>query len=255
METLDLPEVVTNGELAPAVIPVGDLSALEKKIEQGLAAYQRIIKMAIKYTHAGDWVNQAGIPYLMSTGAERIARPFGIYVKGVTLTKEPRSDAKGEYYIYLCKGTVGSKLLDSEVEFEGTCSSRDKFFGMTGKTLKPIEDVSEVDIRKKAYTNMFINGVTRLLGLRRLTWNFLAECGIKQADAAKVDYGGAGATTTISDGQIKMIYGKMKGLADLGADKAAVLNDFLGEFQVKEVKNLPKNKMNDAIVWLDSWKV
>src|SRR5574343_1975727 len=182
--------MVTNGELTPITSPEADLSALEAKIEKGLAAYQRILKTAIRYTHAGDWVNQAGIPYLMSTGAERIARPFGIYVKNVMLTKETRNDAKGEYYIYLCKGIVGSNLLGSEIEFEGTCSSRDKFFGMVGKTLKPIEDVSEVDIRKKAYTNMFINGVTRFLGLRRLTWQFLSECGIKQADAAKVEYGG-----------------------------------------------------------------
>jgi len=252
-------ELVTNGEMQQDLMPVGDLPALEKRIESGLAAYHRILKMAVKYTHAGDWVDQNGVPYLMATGAERIARPFGISVQNTKTWREDREDNKGKYYIYFCRAVVGSKLLDAELTFEGTCSSRDKFFAMTkvdGKSvLRPTEDVDETNIRKKAWTNMFINGVTRLLGLRRLTFAFLAECGIVKAEAARVDYGGKGASDTISEAQGKLLYAKAKSKTDGGASMEMIKEDFKKEFGVDDFRALPKNRMNDALAFIEAIKV
>lgn len=255
METIETESVSMSEFKGQELVPAGDLPALEQRIEKGLAAYQRILGMAIKYTHAGDWANLGGKPYLMSPGAERIARPFGIWVNAPKTWKEDREDAKGKYYIYFCQATVGSKLLDASLDIEGSCDSRDKFFAMSGKELKPIEEVSEKDIRKKAYTNMFVNGVTRLLGLRQLKWDFLEKCGIKRDETAKVEYGGKGAIDAISESQSKLLYAKCKNKIDAGASMEIIKEDFKQAFGVAEFKSLPKNKMNDAIAWIDAIKV
>lgn len=262
METLDVDPISTSEIKAQDLVPIGDLSALEKRIESGLAAYQRILGMAIKYTHAGDWADLGGKPYLMSQGAERIARPFGVWVSKPVIWREDRDDAKGKYYIYFCQATVGSKLLDASLDIEGSCDSRDKFFatstayenGQKVTIVKPIEDVSEKDIRKKAYTNMFVNGVTRLLGMRQLQWSFLEANGIKKDQIAKVEYGGKGATDTITEAQGKLLYAKAKQKTDAGASMDVIKADFKTAFGVDDFKALPKNKMNDALAWIEAIK-
>ena len=44
------------------------------------------------------------------------------------------------------------------------------------------------DVKKSAYTNCIANGVSRLLGIRNMTWPELAEAGILKENAGKVDY-------------------------------------------------------------------
>ena len=248
-------EPVSTSELAGQMVPVGDLSALEQRIECELKAYRRILGLAIANTHSGDWANLGGKPYLMSQGAERIARPFGVWISKPQTWREDREDAKGKYYIYFCLATVGSKLLDAHMDIEGSCDSRDQFFAMSGGKLKPIEDVSEKNIRKKAYTNMFINGVTRLLGMRQLTWAFLEANGIKRGETAKVEYGGKGAKETITEGAQKILDAKLKAKVSQGAAQEIIMKDFQTEFGVTEFKDLPRAKMNDAIAYLDGIKI
>lgn len=252
---MDEQEFVSSGDFTQQDGTAGDLVALEKRVEGQLVAYDRLLKATVSRTLPSDWVDQSGIPYLMATGAERIARPWGIYIKNVQVTKEDRSDAKGDYFIYWAKGIVGSRLLDSELEFMGSCSSRDKFFGLKDGQLKEIEDVDETNIRKKAWNNLFINGVTRLLGLRRLSWQFLKDCGIEKTGVTRVDYGGKGATTNVSEAQTKLLYAKMMGKVKEGASEEVMKEDFEKQFGVKEFKDLPKNKMNDAIAFFEEIKI
>ncbi len=263
MESFDT-DLVTNGDFQVGGVPaVQDLAAQESKIIQALAAYHNILKAALKYTHAGDWVNLGGKPYLLATGAERIARPFGVYLTGVKFSKEERTDANGKYFMYFCLGTVGSRLLGAELTFEGTCSSRDKFFGTFTETrdgqkvtvLKPLEDVSEPDIKKKAWNNMFVNGITRLLGLRGLKWELLAESGIKQGETASVQYGGKGASETISEAQGKLLYVKLKAKEIDHAIFCKEMGLMDKDDKPTGVNALPKNKMNDALSWIESLKV
>jgi hypothetical protein len=266
METTDI-DFVTCEEVSgpPALVPMGekDLVNIADRIEGSLQAYQRILAKAIQFTHAGDWVDQNGKPYLMGSGAERIARPFGISISKPKIWREDRKDAKGDFYIYFCQAVVGSRALDVEMTFEGSCSSRDRFFAQVTTyqnnqkvtNLRPAEDIDETNIRKKAYTNMFVNGVTRLLGIRGLQWSFLEECGIKKAEAARVEYGGKGAAETISDKQAGLLAAKLKEKQDLGADGAALKAEFCKEFKIKALKELPRGKMNDVLAWIESIKV
>ena len=81
----------------------------------------------------------------------------------------------------------------------GTRSSKDKFFSTRykwnedTKKKEPIElpasEIDKGDVKKGAYTNCIGNGVTRLLGIRSLTYDDLRDSGIDISKITKIDYG------------------------------------------------------------------
>lgn len=149
--------------------------------------FDKVLQVAIQSTGNSDWVDQQGKPYLQSSGAEKVARRFGVKICDVTCEREDLEDEKGKYYLYTFfgKAYLGEK---EHIEAIGTCSSRDKFFGTTRGSLKLIQDVDLPNIKKKAYTNLFVNAVTRLLGLRNLTWDELSKFGISKDGKSSVKY-------------------------------------------------------------------
>jgi len=86
------------------------------------------------------------------------------------------------------------------MEAIGSCSSRDKFFAYVSEirdrngnvireaSWKPLSEIDETNVMKAAYTNLLVNGITRLLGIRNLTWDDLKEFGIDKDKVAKVEY-------------------------------------------------------------------
>jgi len=257
------PEFVTAGELVvqpeSGFDPLVNIQRLEKQLD----AYKKLVGIAIKYTDSADWCDQNGTPYLLVSGASKIAAPFGISISPPAFTREVRHDLKGEWYFYTCHLVAKCNVLGIERGFIGTCSSRDKFFAsisewVEGKkinTLKPIEEVDEGNIKKKSYTNAFNNAVQNLLGLKKLTWEYLAQSQIKKGEATRVDYTGKGATDFISEAQGKLLYAKAKNKCDAGASMEIIKEDFKVEFKVDEFKLLPKGKMNDALAWIEAIKV
>lgn len=168
-----------------------DLENAIKKAERMETLVRKIKTLAIKQTNSHDWVDMQGKPYLQSSGAEKIARMFGIswricegYPK-----KETMQDEKGSYYIYSYKGefVMGGK----SIEIIGTCSQRDKLFGKDSKAengLKPASEIDETNVIKKANTNMIVRGITTILGIRNLTWDEVNNGGVDQKQTNKVVY-------------------------------------------------------------------
>lgn len=168
-----------------------DLENAIKKAERMETLVRKIKTLAIKQTNSHDWVDMQGKPYLQSSGAEKIARMFGIswricegYPK-----KETMQDEKGSYYIYSYKGefVMGGK----SIEIIGTCSQRDKLFGKDNKAengLKPASEIDETNVIKKANTNMIVRGITTILGIRNLTWDEVNNGGVDQKQTNKVVY-------------------------------------------------------------------
>jgi len=63
------------------------------------------------------------------------------------------------------------------------------------KTELPISEIDQGDIKKSAYTNCIGNGITRLLGIRNLTYADLEEfAGIRKEQITKVEYKKNGKT-------------------------------------------------------------
>jgi len=165
-----------------------DLEAAIKTAERTEELVRKIKILAIKQTNKHDWIDQAGKPYLQASGAEKIARLFGISwrICSEYPKKETISDENGNYYMYVYKGefTMGGK----SIEVVGTCSQKDKFFGKTKEGLKPLSEIDECNISRKAYTNMVGRGIKTILGIRSLTWEEVNGGNIKQSDIAKVEY-------------------------------------------------------------------
>lgn len=185
---------ITNAEMVPQA-PIASESDLELAIKNAERLEELIRKVkiiAIKSTNKNDWVDMGGKPYLQSSGAEKIARQFGIswricegYPK-----KEMTNDEKETFYQYVCKGefSMGGKTI----EVIGTCSQRDKFFGKTKEGFRPLSEIDECSVLKKSITNMRANGITMILGIRNLTWDEINAGGITQSASAAVTYKGTG---------------------------------------------------------------
>lgn len=160
----------------------------------------KLIDWALRSTNHQDWVDQNGKPWLQGSGAEKVARRFGIKWSGLVYEKIISEDEKGKFYFYKVTGNMRIAIGDlDEIEAIGTCSSKDQFFAVKyegdEKVFKPLSEVDETNIMKSAFTNFIINGVTRLLGLRNLSWEQVKKAGVDISKIAKVEYAGSQEST------------------------------------------------------------
>ena len=180
--------IVANGAEVPAI---GDstLLALAEQAEKRVMALNKIKRAALLATNARDWTDQNGNPYLQVSGAEKVARVFGIAWK----IDEPIMEIEESgHFSYTYKGYF--TVAGATIEAIGTRSSKDPFFkryagrGDDRHELPPSE-LDKGDLKKAAYTNLLGNGITRLLGLRNLTWEDIKEyAGITKDQVGRVDY-------------------------------------------------------------------
>jgi hypothetical protein len=186
--------------------PITDdtLISLAEQAEKRIDAMNKIKRVAIKLTNRHDWTDQGGKPYLQVSGAEKIARMFGISWR---ISEPIKETIEGGHFSFTYKGYFS--LAGATIEAIGTRSSKDGFFKKYGyengqKQELPASEIDAGDVKKSAYTNCIGNGITRLLGIRNLTYEDLREfAGLSQADLGRVDY-------------------KKKGKADAGIQEESV---------------------------------
>ena len=160
------------------------LIEISQQAEKRIEAMKNIKAMALRLTNAHDWVDQGGKPYLQVSGSEKIARLFGISWRFIGDIQ--RKDEESGHFSF----EVPMEFLmgGASIEFRGSRSSKDPFFSKKyGKDIPPLE-IDRTDVMKAAITNTIGNGITRLLGIRNLTWADLEEGKIKQEDVGKVEY-------------------------------------------------------------------
>jgi len=161
--------------------------------EKRALAVKKIKQQALRLTNEGDWVDQGGRPYLQSSGAEKIARLFGISWRFIG---EPQKFVEEDGH-FRYEVSMEFILGDSAIEVRGSRSSKDPFFTTRYKTLPdgkkekieiPPSEIDAGDVLKSAITNSIANGITRILGIRNLTWEDLKEGGIDISKITKVEY-------------------------------------------------------------------
>jgi len=170
------------------ILVIEDAEDLISIAQRRVETVQRIIEVALKITSYRDWVNQSGSPYLVHSGAEKVARLFGVTLADIKTEKIIAEDTKGKYYIYK---TTGKAILPGKfdsIEALGTCSQRDKFFAKSGEEWRDTLEIDETNIMKASYSNFVVNAITHLLGLRNLTWEQLKEANISEDQVQKIDY-------------------------------------------------------------------
>lgn len=176
-----------------APLDFDSLLTVADKAEKRIEAVRKIKTLALKVTNEQDWVNEQGKPYLQSSGAEKIRGLFGIS----WIIEEPLKEVYEDgHYAFTYKGEFS--LAGVSIEVIGSRSSKDSFFttryqyvkGQEGKqrvTLPPSE-VDECDVKKSALTNLIGNGITRILGIRNLTWEDLQSVGLNVQKIQEVRY-------------------------------------------------------------------
>lgn len=175
-------EIIDVNAEVPAIMD-SELVTIADGAEKRVAAIRKIKQYAIAVTNQRDWIDQGGKPYLQVSGAEKIARVFGISWR----IDEPsiHNDEDG-HYSYTYKGYF--RLGNTEIEAIGTRSSKDPFFSRKGGEDVPPSEVNRNNVKKSAYTNCLGNGITRLLGIRNMTWEELSGANIEKEKAGKVEY-------------------------------------------------------------------
>jgi len=162
--------------------------------EKRIDAVMKIKRVSLKVTNARDWTDQQGNPYLQVSGSEKIANLFNISwrIDEPLYEEEPNGHFTWTYKGYF---TLGGR----SIEAIGTRSSKDAFFNKyeylkiegqkDERKLLPPSAIDKGDVKKAALTNLFGNGITRILGIRNLTWDDLKEfAGITQDQVTAIQY-------------------------------------------------------------------
>ena len=172
---------------APLPIENDALVALAESAEARIAAVKKITSLAIRVTNARDWVDENGTPYLQASGSEKIARLFGIS----WMIDEPQIEQHDDgHFSYHVRGEF--MMGTATITAIGSRSSNDPFFGRAQGRDKHLSEIPASNVKKAAYTNCIGNGITRLLGLRNLTWEDVKASGhISQSGHQTVTFAGA----------------------------------------------------------------
>jgi len=168
-----------------------DIIALAEGADKRAEAINKIKRASLKVTNHYDWTNQGGKPYLQVSGSEKVARLFGISWR---IDSPELFIEEDGHFNYTYKGYFN--ILNVEIEAIGTRSSKDEFFstrykyidGEKKKITLPPSEIDKGDVKKAAYTNCIGNGVTRLLGIRNMSWEDLKEGGISKEQVSGVEY-------------------------------------------------------------------
>ena len=204
-------EIATTSQTDMAPIADDTLLYVAQQAERRIEAIKRFKQMALSITNATDWTDQQGKPYIMASGSEKIANLFNISWQ----IEEPQIETEDDgHFTYTYRGTF--ILGGRSIQVDGSRSSKDPFFkkyeyidnGSGGQTKveKPVSAIDRRDVKMAAMTNLLGNGITRILGIRNLTWEDLRACaGITQEMVnSKVKYGTRGeAKAPISEPQRK----------------------------------------------------
>ena len=178
-----------------------------------------------------DFHRLDGKPYLQGTGCEKLKPLWGIYFRDVTIEPSAaeirRAIEDGRQVTVECMGTAGSRVTGEESVFIGTRSSDDKFFGGQQEKLGQMD---AGHLRKAAYTNFEVNAITRLLGLRNLSWDEIQGAGHKQEGVgASVAYDRSGDGSSLSNKIWKMILDLTGGDENAGKDMLEEMSAFAGK--------------------------
>ena len=120
------------------------LIEISQRAEQRIEAVRKIKTMALKLTNYHDWTDQGGKPYLQVSGAEKIARLFGISWRftGDIL----RKDEEGGHFSF--EVPMEFVMSGASVEFRGSRSSKDPFFSKKKGEAIPPSEIDRTDVMK-----------------------------------------------------------------------------------------------------------
>jgi hypothetical protein len=172
---------------------VDSLIVMADRAERAIEAVKKIKRIALAVTNKQDWVDEGGKPYLQSSGAEKIGPLFGI---SWLIDPEPTREVDADgHYSYNYRGTFTHSVNGKErsITAIGSRTSKDDFFRVRYRNNQRVElpanEVDKESVKQAAHTNCLVNGITRILGIRNLTWEEVEEyTGFKRENTGKVAF-------------------------------------------------------------------
>lgn len=241
-----------------------NLIELAEHADKLVEAAAKVKLAALRVTNQKDWVNMGGNPYLQVSGAEKIARIFGV---SWTIGEPEIEEREDGHRIYTYKGVFSLNKWSVSIEAIGTKNSDSPFFTsryINGQKIKlPSTEVDMTNVKKAAYTNCIGNGITRLLGLRNISYEDLDQVGIHSEKhnnvgykskssqsnyqqsaipvhpSSKVRQSSEAITAFLSEKQWKMIWAKL--LSKYSGDREAAKQEYhqwFGESKKKQIEKI-----------------
>ena len=165
-----------------------------------------ITLQALKHLRPEGVVVMGGRPFVEEQERVRVAgRMAGLFRVHIPNPQRERIDTVDEWgpsYYIRYSGPARliwqrNNMVLMEIPVVGTGSASDTFFRKAHGVVKPLEEVREYDVDKKARTNMIANAIGEFFGLKKVTWQELARyAGIKKDEVEqRVEYKGGSAST------------------------------------------------------------
>lgn len=228
-----------------------------EKIERRNTYIDQVTKMALGKLSPVDFHDFGGKPFLQGVGAQRLIKYFGI-----SIVNKKRIPERGYEII---EGDTANRLRvtyratfslgSMAIEGEGMRDTHNLLFGKKDDKFKEIADIELPNLDRAATTAMYRDGVSTLLGLKSLTWEYLKELGFSPDKTTGHTYkiGSKGGDMAGGDKETHKLKNEIGGMllemAEGDVDKAADLLEEYTEWTDKDgKKNKGKRKLEQLTV-------
>jgi len=242
----EAPQIIEEGPTLPQILN-DDFVA---QFERGIATYKKFVAACFRLTRESHWINHSKDRdkpkySLQGPGAEALMNPLGISYEA-PITKQTPLENGG--YAYWVEGYFESKTLNRRGYYVGYCDSRDPFFNAR-PGWKP--ETGHGDVRKAATTNLVVNAVTRLAGIRDPDPEMLKSAGLNPEKIMHIDYSGSGRTPTesnetISEAQLKRLWAIAKNNS-VDEDGVAIIMKRSGYTKIDDIRRKDYDKICRSI--------
>ena len=221
-----------------------DIEVIAERAQKYAKIEKKLRQIAISVTNKNDWVDEGGKPYLMWSGAARVARILGVSYYDLQESEEKHTDENGEYIISKIKGKV--KWKGDIIEELGTSHSRKPLIAVRkdkngNRFMLPLSEIDRTNVTKMAYTNFLNRGLKSIVGLN-FTWEEVQEyTGATPGDSGgNVDFK---KSKNLDDPRRKEIADMLK---ELHGSSAIITLQALTTFEVNGKKVPGKKKVSDC---------
>lgn len=171
-----------------ALAPLSGDSALE--VQASVDKWKMIRKALVQSTTAAQWKDFGNTPYMEGDAALSIASVLGLTICEPQFEFEDLNGGVHQCVAMVCVTRFGREAF----EF-GDCDSLDPFLDAKkanlserGATPEQVTALIRVEMKKKALANAISRAVSAWTGLRGLSWEDLAELGLRREGVGAVSF-------------------------------------------------------------------
>lgn len=191
--------VEPRGEVAAPVVKTEtglmrgtDFAEIIRSLEAQSEVLKRQRQVILKQTNPLDWQAYPGGRYRINDGGlSKLKGPAGLIIEDIQAWEERGEDDNGPYIDFYYGGWGRLARLG---EFSprlyalGSRSTRDTFFRKAKDRIKSLKEIDMADVRKAALTNLKVNLLSELLGIKNVTVDDLKAAGLDVSKITGIEF-------------------------------------------------------------------